>query len=386
MDKDTFSRISAIALNNIFGYEPRFSHNIIDALGSTEAVFGLPEDEKERLFGTFGSRASDICERSLEEASAIYDRITEDGASVCTIFDDSYPELLKECSDAPIVLYVKGVAPSEIFNRKPAVSVVGTRDISSYGAEWCRRIVESLSESPVSPVIVSGLAIGVDICAHRAALEAGIPTVAVLPVGIESIYPRRHARDAAMIAETGALVTDYPPGTSPAPFNFLRRNRIIAGFSRATILVESKDHGGGTMTARLAAGYGRDVFALPGRIDDLRSAGCNRLIGEKIAEPITSLECLGEALGLGRWNRRKKEGLESEVRSHFCGRLPDEEVDTLCRIAAEIKRNRGIMFEELCRSLDLNYAAVSTMASLLEADGFIIVDLFQGCSINTRIC
>lgn len=381
--------VSAVALNSIFGYEPRISRKIIDTLGSAEAVFQLPQQERTRILGSYVKNLSFISDASLEDAERLCSKLLRDGFRVCCIFDPDYPALLRECEDAPIVLYIRSCSsPAEIFGSQDSISVVGTRDISPYGTEWCQRIVQSFSETPRKPLVVSGLAIGVDICAHRTALDMGLPTVAVLPVGIDSVYPLRHRRDAERIASTPgcALVTDYPPGTAPTPFNFLRRNRIIAGLSRATVLVESKIKGGGTMTARLAAGYGRDVFALPGRIDDVRSAGCNRLINEKLAESFDNLSILCDALGLGQWQRRRSSDLMTEICSHFKESLCQEEIDALCRIALEIKKERGISTDEICRRMDMNYAGVSTLTALLEADGFISIDLFGNCAINTRNC
>lgn len=387
MDKDTLSKVSAIALNSIFGYEPKISRNIIDTLGSTEAVFQLPREERARIFGSYIRNLSFISDSSLDEAWELYTKLTADGCRVCSICDPDYPSLLRELPDAPAVLYMRSCSsPAEVFGKEDSVSVVGTRDISPYGSEWCQRIVRAFSEAPRKALVISGLAIGVDICAHRTALDTGLPTVAVLPVGIDSVYPARHRRDAERIASTPgcALVTDYPPGTAPTPFNFLRRNRIIAGLGRATVLVESKIKGGGTMTARLAAGYGRDVFALPGRIDDVRSAGCNRLVNEKLAESFDNLSVLCEGLGLGQWERRRSRDLVSEICARFGNTLCQEEVDAACRIAMEIKRERGICIDELCRRTDMSYAVVSTLTGLLEADGFITVDLFRNCAINTR--
>lgn len=379
--------MSAIALNDIFGYEPKFSHRIIDALGSAEAVFMLPEKEKIRVFGPYSKYLPLICDDSLEKAGEQYRRLTGEGCSVISIYDEGYPGLLRECEDAPMVLYVRSSSPAaDIFNSRPAVSIVGTRDMSLYGREWCTRIVGAISQAPSKPMIVSGLAIGVDITAHLAALDAGIPTVAVLPVGIDDIYPRRHGAIARRLASTPgcALVTDYPPGTSAIALNFLRRNRIIAGISQATILIESKIKGGGMMTARLASGYGREVFALPGRIDDLRSAGCNLLIRENIASPLSSLDGLGESLGIGSFGRKRTEDIDSEVVSRYAGTLPDSEFGAIRAIAALIRKERGISFDELCAATGTEYACTARLAGILENDGLISIDLLQRCTINPK--
>lgn len=387
MDKEKFSRISVLALNRIFGYEPKLSHHIIDTLGSPEAVFSLSGDELQSIFGPYSKYLPLINGRALENAEKELDRLTSSGYSVLSICDRSYPQLLKECEDAPAALYVRsGTDAGAIFNRHPAVSIVGTRDISPYGKEWCERIVAALSRSPIKPMIISGLAIGVDITAQMTALCCGLPTVGVLPVGITEIYPRRHSIAAGKIADSqgSALVTDYPPETPPTAFNFLRRNRIIAGLSRATILVESKTKGGGTMTARLAFGYGRDVFALPGRIDDTRSAGCNRLIKEEIATPIDSLETLAESLGLGSVAALPPKDSTESVRQYYNGIMDAEDRDAISGIYEAVKRNRGIQPDELCRICNMDYARVSRLTGILENDGFIETDILQRCTINAK--
>lgn len=388
MDKDILPKLSAIALNSIFGYEPRFSHRIIDALGSAEAVFQLPPEEKRRIFGPCNKYLPLINDGSLEKAEAEYSRLRDEGVQVLSIFDNAYPATLRECDDAPIALYVRSAMDiSGLFNRTPAISVVGTRDISPYGKEWCCRIVRALADSGAGPSVVSGLAIGVDVTAHIMALDCGLPTIAVLPVGIDDVYPARHRLVARRISETTgcALITDYPPGTQAIAFNFLRRNRIIAGIGQATILVESKLHGGGMMTARLASGYGRDVLALPGRMDDLRSQGCNLLIQEKIAEPVPALDILPRTLGLGERITRRTVDLEQAVRKRYSSTNGEPSLEELVSTVLAIRKERGISLDGLCTSLQMDYAKVSVITGILENDGFISVDLLQRCTINSKI-
>lgn len=383
MDSVFNERVSACALNRIFGREPRFATALIRELGSAEAVFSLSGDELFRYLGPRKDYRDRICGSALDEAEKELERLASDGCSYISLSEDCYPALLKECEDAPAGLYIRsGTPPEDLFNRRPPVSVVGTRDISLYGREWCPRIIGALASSPTKPTIVSGLAFGVDICAHMAALAYGLPTIAVLPVGIDTVYPASH-RIAAwkIVANPGsALITDYPPGTDAVPVNFLRRNRIIAGISRATILVESKAKGGGTMTARLAADYGRDVFALPGRIEDIRSEGCNRLLREKIAEPVTSLETLGEDLGLGTYSRRRTSDICELVRARFRDR--GGETETLVALTTAIRKARGVTLDELCGICSLDYGTVSSLALTLESEGFISIDLLQRCAIS----
>ena len=387
MDKDVSSLVSAIALNTIFGNEPKFSHRLIDELGSAGAVFALSAQERLELFGPFNPHAAQIGPAALEAAHAEYERLSAQGCQFLDIFHPAYPAALRECPDAPLLLYVRSAtSAAELFGSRPAVAIVGTRDQSLYGRDCCQRIVRALSEAPARPLVVSGLALGVDITAHAAALDGGLPTVGVSPVGVEDVYPRRHtAFVQRMCATPGcALVTDYPPGTVPAAFNFLRRNRIIAGLCGATVLVESRIKGGGMITARIAAGYGRDVFAVPGRIDDLRSQGCNQLLKEQVAAPVASPESLPVALGLGRLRRTKTADLQAAVQARFAPALPAGEVAFLCRLAELIRAQRGIQLDELSRAAGLSYADTARSVSLLEDEGFICMDLLQRCAINVK--
>ena len=386
MDSLFEERASACALNRIFGYTPRVAAALIRELGCASAAFSLSQEQLHKYFGARRDLRDKIVESALRQAREELQRLEEEGCSYISLSEDCYPTLLKECDDAPAGLYVRsGTAAEKLFNRAESISIVGTRDISPYGKEWCERMVGAISESPSKPLIVSGLAFGVDITAHMAALACGLSTIAVLPVGIDSVYPSSHRVAAGKIASApgSALVTDYPPGTAALGVNFLRRNRIIAGLSRATILVESRAKGGGTMTARLAAGYGRDVFALPGRIEDKRSEGCNILLKEKIAEPIISLGCLGAELGLGEYRLRRAADLSELVREHFSLR-GDTDADALAQMAALVKRRRGITLDELCEETSLSYSRVSSLALRLQSEGFIDIDLLQRCYATVR--
>jgi DNA processing protein len=387
MDKEMLPLASAVALNAIFGNEPKFSHHLIDALGSAEAVFALSDKERAALFGPYNARAALIGPAALDAACEEIGRLSALGCQFLDIFDEGYPALLRDCPDAPLLLYVRSSTPArELFGERPAVAVVGTRDQSLYGRECCQKILRALCEAPSKPLIVSGLAFGVDITAQSAALAGGLPTIGVSPVGVDEVYPCRHTSFVERMCATPgcALVTDYPPGTAPAPFTFLRRNRIIAGLAGATVLVESRIKGGGMITARLAAGYGREVFAVPGRIDDVRSQGCNLLLREQVAAPVTSPEVLPAALGLGRFVRRRTADLLAAVRERFRAALPPEEVERLAAVAALVRATRGICFDELCRASGLGYAEVARAAGLLEEEGFICIDLLQRCTINVK--
>lgn len=214
-----------------------------------------------------------------------------------TFISDGYPSRLRECPDAPLVLYCKGDVN---LNAARVISIVGTRRASFYGKSAVEKIVESLSKEDVKPLIVSGLALGIDGAAHRAALEMGLDTVAVLPTGLDEIYPPRHRELATRILEKGGLVTDFPRNTLPARYTFLKRNRIIAGMSDAVLLAQSYAKGGGLITASLAVQYDRELFAVPGNMDDPSFEGCNNLIYKNKAVIMNNPRAIADALG---WKR-----------------------------------------------------------------------------------
>lgn len=378
-------RVSACTLNRIFGYTPEIPQRILSCLGSFSEIFNLSPRELETVLGS-GSRAASLVNSSELDRSA--DELARlEGLGIRFVFcgETGYPPLLAECPDAPAGLYISSVSsPEEIFGAD-CISVVGTRDMSPYGKDWCGRIVAGLSASATPPAFVSGLAIGIDKTAHSTALEHGAATIAVLPTDIEHIYPGRHRYLAEMISSTPgcALVSDFPPGTVPQAVTFLRRNRVIAGLSRATVLVESKSHGGGMITARLASGYGREVFVLPGRIDDVRSEGCNILLAEKIAEPVVSIPALATGLGLNC--RRGKSSLKKKVGDFYRRDIPEDEAAEFALLADTIRKDRGITITEICGRLGWDYGKVSGMAGILESDSFIDIDLQQRCTINCKM-
>lgn len=386
MELRTSRIIGSIALNQAFGYSPKASLEIIKTLGGAHELLSLSAKDLDGLFGAFSKIEGRLGAACLEEAARQYELMREQGVQFLCYEDQAYPELLRECEDAPSLLYVRSGGRAEaLFGeeggaRRAVVSIVGTRDISPYGKEWCTRIVKALSQTRQKPLIVSGLAIGVDICAQMAALGYGLPTVGVSPVGVDSVYPRRHSVAAEKIVQApgSALVSDFPFGTGAVAVNFLRRNRIIAALADATILVESKVKGGGMMTARLAASYGRTVLALPGRADDVRSGGCNQLLWEKLAEPLVSTDCMIESLGLGMPRARKRLDAQAVVCEHYSSR---EDKDLIVRLFAEILRHRGVGCEELMEELELSYSTVASLVGLLESDGFICTDVLRRCSV-----
>ena len=375
-------------MNRIFGFEPKIGIALLEHFGSATDVMKISLKDQSLLLGPHSKFKGMISEKAVEAAAQELASLENKHIRFIGQTQDHYPELLKECPDSPIGIYVRSSSPLDsIFDKQPCIGIVGTRDISLYGDEWCKKTVVALAHTPEKPLIVSGLALGTDICAHKSAIEHGMQTIAVMATGPEAIYPWRHTEFAEKLIHTPgcALITDYPPGTAPLAIHFLRRNRIIAGLSQSTILIESKIRGGGMMTCRLAFSYGRDVYALPGRADDIRSQGCNHLIREKIAEPLTSTSDLIKSLGFKSLsNTRKPTNDRSIIEAKYNRNTSQDRVDQMAQILLTIRKRRGISVEDIALETGIEYSRVAELTRLLETDEFISIDLLQRCTINIR--
>lgn len=244
--------------------------------------------------------------------------------------DDRYPQRLKECDDAPLMLFYKGSAD---LNQAKVINIVGTRHCTTYGQDLIRRFVSDLKNYCPRVLIVSGLAYGVDICAHRNALQYGYETIGVLAHGLDYLYPPRHKADADRMIQQGGLLTEFLTNTNADKINFVRRNRIVAGMSDACILVESAAHGGGLITTEISRGYDRDVFAFPGPVGAQYSEGCNNLIRDNGAGLISNAADFVNAMGWqddAKLQTAQSQGIERQI---FPDLSPEEQliVDTLQR-------------------------------------------------------
>ena len=238
-----------------------------------------------------------------------------------TLNDDDYPQRLRECADAPIILYYKGNAD---LNQSKIISIVGTRQCTQYGIDLIRRFVSDLRRHCPEMLIVSGLAYGVDINAHRQALAQGYPTVAVLAHGLDHIYPYHHRDTAAQMLNHGGLLTEFMTQTNADKPNFVRRNRIVAGLSDAVIVIESKSKGGGLITADIAQSYNRAVFAYPGAVGMSCSEGCNNLIRDNVAALISNADDFVRAMGWQDETKRREALFDGIERNLFPDLSPEE--------------------------------------------------------------
>lgn len=282
--------LSTLALTFFDGLGPLRQRALLDHFGSADELFSLPTSELSKIGGTIGEKLSDQTLRTnaFHRAERELHFADQHGIDILINGESSYSERLMQCPDAPIVLYRLG---HQQLNGRRMVAMVGTRNASRYGKDVARHIVSDLAKIDPTIVIVSGLAYGIDIESHRAALDFGMDTVAILAHGLDRIYPPVHRPDAVKITNGhGALLTEFPILTEPIGANFLQRNRIVAGLCDATIVVESAQKGGSISTARLTVEYNRELFAVPGRMDDKLSNGCNKLISDRKAEIFFSVD------------------------------------------------------------------------------------------------
>lgn len=281
-------KLYQLALTLVPGIGHVLVKNLVSYAGSAEQVFGLSKARLLKIPGIGDKTASEI-RRQTVMAEAEKQLLLAEKEDVNLLFytDKEYPNRLKQIYDAPSLIYFRGTAD---LNHTRILSIVGSRKATGYGKSFVQHLLKEIKSSNI--IIVSGLAYGIDIAAHKAALAEDIPTIGVLASGIDIIYPDLHRKYAQAMLANGGLLSEYPIGTTPDPARFPARNRIIAGLSDATLVVEAAAKGGALITADLAADYDREVFALPGNVNHETSAGCNNLIKKNIAQLITSPEDL----------------------------------------------------------------------------------------------
>ena len=285
-----------IALSMLNGVGPIIAKSLLAAFESAEGVFSASRADIKNISG-IGSSVADIVvegkRAALIAAEVELENMAKRSIQPIAYTDANYPKRLLQLDSSPVVLYSKGKTD---FNALKVLSVIGTRRPSEQGREICTQIVTDIAKRHTDVLIVSGLAYGIDVLAHRAALQCGVPTVGVMAHGLDIIYPSQHRDTAAQMINNGALLSEYIIGTEPDAPNFVSRNRIVAGMADATLVVESGAKGGSLITARNALSMGRDVLAVPGRPSDEMSVGCNNLIRENKAHLVTCAKDIEDVL------------------------------------------------------------------------------------------
>jgi DNA processing protein len=287
------SVLHQIALTFIKNVGPSTAKMLLAHVGDAEIIFKTNKAKLIRVPGigekTISLLDFDACLRRAEEELK---HIEKNNIDVIFYTDSRFPRRLKNCNDAPILLYSKGNAD---LNKHRVISIVGTRNATDYGRQLCKQLVEELQEYNI--LIVSGLALGIDVAAHKECLKLNVPTVGVLGHGLDRLYPSQNRLTADKMLEHGGLLTEYPFGTMPDRQHFPERNRIVAGMADATVVIEAGLKGGALITAEIANSYNRDVFAFPGRLGDEYSEGCNFLIRNNKAALLTCVADLAYSLG-----------------------------------------------------------------------------------------
>lgn len=357
------STIHRIAFSRIKGINPSVAEKILQHVDTEEAFFNLSAQElSSRMPHLPAAMMAGSYRRTLVEAAETeLSFMQKSGIRPVYFTDSAYPARLAECDDAPLLLYSLGDAS---LNAPHIISIVGTRRATPYGISFVENLVSDLA-AKLGPdtVIISGLAYGIDITAHRAALRAGIPTVAVLAHGLNTLYPAAHRQTAAEILRAGgAMLTEYASQDTMHRGNFIARNRIVAGMADCVVVAESAERGGALATASIAMSYSRDVMALPGRISDTYSKGCNALIARNQAALITCADDLIAAMG---WESipDSQEGLQPSLPILS----PDEE-----RIIDYLHTSGEGSLNQMCVDLSIPVSQLMAMLMSLEFAGHIL--------------
>lgn len=294
-------KLYQIALSMLPGVGARTAKRLISKWGSPRTVFEISSKDLQQTPDVNNSTLIKINRNeSLRRAEAELNFVEKNNIRLIFYTDPNYPKRLTYCEDAPALLYSKGNCE---LNTEKSIAIVGTRNATRYGTDLCDKLIRDLVDRGHRPLIVSGLAYGIDVAAHKAALNYNLDTVAVLGTGVHKIYPASHYSIGMKIIEQGCLLSEFPSDAKIVPGNFLSRNRIVAGMVEALIVVESSSKGGAMVTAEIANSYNRDVLSFPGRIGDLYSEGCNKLIKKNLAALMEGAEDLEYVLN---WDRKTK--------------------------------------------------------------------------------
>lgn len=351
-----------IGITLIKGIGCNLAKNLIAYIGSVEGVFSEKQKNLAKIPGIGEVLSTEIVSQDvLKRAESEIDFIQKNKIQPIYFTDRDYPYRLKECPDSPIMLYTRGDCD---LNNGKFIGIVGTRNATETGKEYCKKLISDLADSQPNAIIVSGLAYGVDICAHKAALDAGLPTIGVIGHGLDRIYPATHRPTAVKMLEQGALVTEYLSGTNPDRQNFVQRNRIIAGMCDATVVIESAAKGGALITAELANDYNRDVFAFPGRVNDEWSAGCNALIRSNKASLIESAD---DILRFMSWEKQNSCS-PSNVQTTLFLDLSDNEQEIVNLLRQYLE---GIQLNEIALQLEKPISKISSMLLEMEFKGVV---------------
>ncbi len=362
---DTQEIINTIALTRINYFHLTGMLQLYRRLGSATAVI-----EHRRNIRDVLPDASPKLVQSLQQLDEPLHRAEielqwdlENGVMPLCMNDENYPQRLRQCDDAPLMLFYKG---NINLNQRRVICVVGTRRNTVYGEDLIRRFMRELRQLCPQLLVVSGLAYGVDIIAHRQALQNGYPTVGVLAHGVDYLYPARHKQTADEMVKKGGLLTEFLTQTNADKVNFVRRNRIVAGISDACVVVESAAHGGGLITASLARTYNREVFAFPGNVGSQYSEGCNNLIRDNVAGLISNADDFVKSMNWDddvKLQRAQQVGIERQL-------FPDLSIEER-QVVSALKKHNDLQINMLSVQADIPIAHLTAILFSLEMKGVL---------------
>jgi len=331
---------------------------LITATGNVEQIFKEKKHKLQKINGIGNHITNHLFDaNNLKSAEKELNYINKNKIEFSYFLDDDYPENLQHCIDGPILIFKDGNID---FSNQKLISIVGTRNITSYGRDFCNQLIEDLAV--YNPIIVSGFAYGVDICAHKAAIKNKLQTIAVLAHGFEQIYPKIHKKYVSQVNENGGFLTEFWHEENPLRENFLKRNRIVAGISKATIIIESASKGGSLVTADIANSYDKEVFALPGKTTDIYSSGCNNLIKYNKAALLTSAEDIVKMLN---WDIKKKK--KKPIQKQLFLELSEEEQ----KIYDFLMKNDKQLLDVISVSCNIPIYKLSSILLQLEMKGVL---------------
>jgi DNA processing protein len=333
---------------------------LVSYCGGPREVFSTKKTELMRIPSIGEVIANNVLDPAvIEEAEKEVEFLTKHGIKPIFYLQKDYPQRLRNLNDAPVMLYYSGSAD---LNCPRTVGIIGTRTPTPHGLSICEELVEGLA--PYKPLIISGLAYGIDVAAHKKSLELGLETLAVLGHGLARIYPPQHKKIAMEMMRQGGIITEFASHVGPERENFPMRNRIVAGLCDATIVVETATRGGSIITVQQASGYGRDVFAVPGRIKDKFSQGCNYLIKKNIAQLLESAEDVATAL---RWSREDGQPSANVTQ----GRLFEELTEQEKTLVDLLQKNEEMGVDQLSYATSIGQSELAALLLNLEFKGLV---------------
>ncbi|MBP8850033.1 MAG: DNA-processing protein DprA [Breznakibacter sp.] len=350
-----------IGLTLINGIGPVLARNLVAYVGSARELFEASSSVLIKIPGIGNSLVDAIkSAKVLELAKRECDFMAKNGIVPIYFTSTNYPRKLSYCDDAPLMIYVKG---NMDLNTGKFLSIVGTRNVTFEGKSNCEKIITTLASKYPELVIVSGLAYGVDVVAHKTAVQCGVKTIACLGHGLDRVYPYLHGGIAKDIVNNGALLTEYVSNTQPDKFNFVKRNRIIAGLSEGVLVVESGEKGGSLISAKLAADYNREVMAIPGRPSDLMSRGCNDLIKANIAALVHDEADVEFQLG---WESKEQKRVPQQLNLFSNLQTDDERM-----VYSVLEQHKELDVNQLAILSNLPIYKVTPMLLSFEFDGIV---------------